>query len=604
MKTRLPVSFVLLFSCVWAQNDPPGRVARLNLASGAVSMLSQATGPDWIPAQINYPLTTGDQVWTDFDGRAELHIGTAAIRLREETSAMFSILDDRVAQLQLIAGGLNIRVRHLYPDEIFEVDTPNLAFTIRQPGHYRIDVTGQQTKVIVWSGAGEISGDNRTVPLRAGDFAVVTGFGQLGYSLINAPAPDDFDRWADARDRRYEQSESVRYVSQDTIGAEDLDLYGAWSEVPNFGPVWRPRVDVTWSPYRVGHWAWIPPFGWTWMDESPWGFAPFHYGRWAYLSGSWAWVPGRSREDIRYSPALVAWCGNATTSAWFPLGPGDGYRRVAAVGPSFVNRNAPGAVVGMSHTDMAAGRRAIAPVTPAGQVTLIAPVPVTRPMIQPPPRGGNSMPVARPPAAVLLPGKPVVRRHEVPGPVSSDSGTRRVSGHEIDTVRPTRPVERVEVPERPRQSAENPAVKTPTGRISEPRVERQAERTERPQPAPERVERPQPRIERPSLPIDRVERPTPAPERVERPQPRIERPSLPIDRVERPQPAPERVERPQPRIERPQPAPERVERPQPRIERPVDHPAIVTPAPRSESRREEPRRDDKKDDKKEDKKKP
>ena len=47
-------------------------------------------------------------------------------------------LDDRTAQLQLTQGTLGVRVRRLEPDQVFEVDTPNLAFTLRQPGAYRI----------------------------------------------------------------------------------------------------------------------------------------------------------------------------------------------------------------------------------------------------------------------------------------------------------------------------------------------------------------------------------------------------------------------------------------------------------------------------------
>ena len=87
-------------------------------------------------------------------------------------------LDVRDA-VQLVAGGLNIHVRNLYPDEIFEIDTPNVAFTIRQPGDYRVDVNDAQTKIFIWGGAAEISGDGRTVPLRAKDLAVITGYNRL-----------------------------------------------------------------------------------------------------------------------------------------------------------------------------------------------------------------------------------------------------------------------------------------------------------------------------------------------------------------------------------------------------------------------------------------
>src|SRR5579872_2759406 len=60
--------------------DPPSRVARLNFLSGQVSFRPGSV-EDWGEATLNYPLTTGDHLWADFDSRAELHVGSAAIRM-------------------------------------------------------------------------------------------------------------------------------------------------------------------------------------------------------------------------------------------------------------------------------------------------------------------------------------------------------------------------------------------------------------------------------------------------------------------------------------------------------------------------------------------
>jgi len=47
--------------------DPPGRVARISYATGPVSL--RAAGTDaWAAAELNRPLTTGDELWTS--GRA------------------------------------------------------------------------------------------------------------------------------------------------------------------------------------------------------------------------------------------------------------------------------------------------------------------------------------------------------------------------------------------------------------------------------------------------------------------------------------------------------------------------------------------------------
>jgi len=132
-------------------------------------------------------------------------------------------------------------------------------------------------------------------------------------------------------------SNSARYVSQDVIGYEDLDEYGHWRTVAEYGPVWTPdRVPAGWAPYRDGHWAWVEPWGWTWIDDAPWGYAVSHYGRWAYVRSSWVWVPAPVRSRAYYAPALVAFIGGPNFSislssggsgvAWFPLGPREVYR--------------------------------------------------------------------------------------------------------------------------------------------------------------------------------------------------------------------------------------------------------------------------------------
>src|ERR1700686_3814471 len=61
-----------------ADEDPPSRVARLSSANGEVSF-SPAGTDDWVTAETNRPLTTGDKLWTADGARAELHVGSAAV---------------------------------------------------------------------------------------------------------------------------------------------------------------------------------------------------------------------------------------------------------------------------------------------------------------------------------------------------------------------------------------------------------------------------------------------------------------------------------------------------------------------------------------------
>ena len=335
----------------WASADPPARVARLGYMSGTVSF-SPAGENDWVQAVVNRPLTTGDRLWTDAGARAEIQVGGAMIRMNADTGVSVLNLDDQITQLQLMQGTLNVRVRRFASNQAFEVDTPNLAFTLRQPGEYRItvDPDGNATDVIVRKGQGEVYGEGAAYVIDSRQPYRFSGTGLREYQYVNAPRLDEFDRWASDRDRRYDNSISARYVSQDVVGYQDLDANGTWRVDASFGNVWVPnRVAAGWAPYRDGHWAWVDPWGWTWVDDAPWGFAVSHYGRWTNMSGTWGWVPGPVRSQAYYAPALVAFVGggnfqlsissgNVGGVAWFPLGPREVYRPAYAVSRNYFER--------------------------------------------------------------------------------------------------------------------------------------------------------------------------------------------------------------------------------------------------------------------------
>jgi hypothetical protein len=314
-------------------DDPPTRVARLADAEGSVSFQPGGT-EDWIAAPLNRPLTTGDKLWSDRDGRAELQLDGSFLRLSSNTAVSFLNLGDEITQIQLSAGTLLVRVRQLADNETYEIDTPNLAFSILRPGVYRlsVDESGNSTIVRVRSGQGEATGAGAAYSVRANETDVFTGTDQLTENS-QASGPDDaFDAWSASRDGREDSSVSARYVSPDVIGYQDLDNQGTWNQTPDDGYVWFPRqVEAGWAPYHYGHWAFIAPWGYTWVDDAPWGFAPFHYGRWISYNGAWGWVPCPRRPEggvyVRpvYAPALVAWVGVGAGVAWFALGPREVY---------------------------------------------------------------------------------------------------------------------------------------------------------------------------------------------------------------------------------------------------------------------------------------
>src|SRR5579871_6213337 len=199
-----------------AQDDPPGRVGRLSYMSGSVSF-RPGDVDDWVGADFNRPLTTGDHLWTDDGSRAELHIGGAALRLGSQTAFEFLNLADSAVQVRLAQGTLSVRVRELSDQDTFEIDTPNLAFSVLRPGEYRIDVdpNNQTTSITVRGGEGEVTGAGQAFAVHPGEQAQVSGTDTLAYNVVGAPGFDDWDQWCVSRDRREDQSRSARYVSRD-----------------------------------------------------------------------------------------------------------------------------------------------------------------------------------------------------------------------------------------------------------------------------------------------------------------------------------------------------------------------------------------------------
>jgi hypothetical protein len=317
--------------------DPPGRVARLSLMDGEVSLAPAGT-EEWADGVLNRPITSGDRLVVGADGRAELQVGTASVHLDRSTAFEFIELDDDVMQMSLTEGVATVRVRTLGDRENIQVETPNATVHFRHPGDYTVQVDPATDRTIVRTrnGEAEVTGADKSFRVRADEEGVFTGLDGLTANIGSLPPRTAFESWANDRDRRGDTSESARYVSREVVGYEDLDEEGDWIDEPEYGHVWRPRYVVhDWAPYRYGRWGWVAPWGWTWIDDARWGFAPFHYGRWAFVRHRWCWVPGPRHIRPYYAPALVGWVGGPSVNVslsfgsgvgWYPLAPREVYR--------------------------------------------------------------------------------------------------------------------------------------------------------------------------------------------------------------------------------------------------------------------------------------
>jgi hypothetical protein len=189
----------------------------------------------------------------------------------------------------------------------------------------------------VRTGAADLSTPQGSTRVEKGQAATVRGTADdAGNVLGGAPSEDSWDSWNNDRDGVIRNAESWNHTNRYYVGSEDLDAYGHWVNVPDYGQVWSPTVAVGWAPYRAGRWVWEPDWGWTWVSYEPWGWAPYHYGRWFLYGSSWMWWPGPVDGDGSYrpewAPAYVSFFGFGRhrevgfgfgSVGWLPIGPGD-----------------------------------------------------------------------------------------------------------------------------------------------------------------------------------------------------------------------------------------------------------------------------------------
>lgn len=327
------------------QSGPAPGVARLSVIEGNVSTQRGDNG-EWVAATVNTPVAVGDRVSTGPDGRAEIQLDSANV-LRLSSNATVKIANITRENIQVQVGQGLVTYAVVRPGEAnAEIDTPNAAVHPDGPGEYRIQVNSDsETDAIVREGSADVTEPQGSTHVNAGQLITIQGTDNPQYKTESAPSEDAWDSWNMDRDHRITSAKSWKDTDQYYTGSEDLDTYGTWSEVPDYGPVWIPQQNPNWAPYSDGRWVWEPYYGWTWVSYEPWGWAPYHYGRWFVYGGNWAWWPGPVVGYPGYypiwSPAYVSffgWGGGGWGFGvgfgfgwgfghvgWLPCGPGDWY---------------------------------------------------------------------------------------------------------------------------------------------------------------------------------------------------------------------------------------------------------------------------------------
>lgn len=317
----------------------PQRAGRLSDFQGSVWLFDTEQG-QWAEGLRNRALTEGDRLSTERGAQAEVRVGSTELRLGAATELEILRMDEGRMSFQLHRGSLAVRVRSREIAAEIEVVTAEARLQPERSGAYRIDREDDTTWATAWRGALQVQTPDQAFDLSAGQRVELALHGRHRSTLVtwSAPAQDRFADWVRADEQRDDRSASLRYVSPEMTGVEDLDRYGRWEPHPEFGMVWSPLVvAVGWAPFKHGRWIWHARWGWTWVDQAPWGFAPFHYGRWVLWGHRWVWTPGPRVARPAFAPALVTFTGPSVgvsvvisptrpPVAWVPLSPREPHR--------------------------------------------------------------------------------------------------------------------------------------------------------------------------------------------------------------------------------------------------------------------------------------
>jgi hypothetical protein len=283
-------------------HDSHARIVRISYVEGEVRL---DTGHGYENVTMNVPVTEHSWLQTRSDGWAEIQMEDGSlIRMAPDTIIGFTELGrssagGTITTVDLDQGEAEFKITR-HDDSDFQVTVKNKTLTLAQSGSFRVTSTNSNPmEIAVWKGEVDVRDPESggEVAVKKNETFVLDANDVTRYALDKGAEADDLDQWSKQRDdylsayaaagRNYTQS-PYQY------GASDLNYYGQYYDVPEYGNVWQPNgVGVGWDPFSNGYWSYSPGFGYTWVSSYPWGWMPYRYGRWVFVNGrGWCWAPG------------------------------------------------------------------------------------------------------------------------------------------------------------------------------------------------------------------------------------------------------------------------------------------------------------------------
>ena len=294
--------------------DSQVRIVRLSDVEGGVQINRGLHGYE--KAFLNLPITQGNQVRTQSDGRAQIEFEDgSALRMAPDTAAEFpqlSLADSgiRVSNVNLKSGTAYVDFKNTKNDQL-TLMFGREKIVLTRPAHLRIELSDKNAAVSVMNGEADVEdGSGTVVQVSKNRTAFFDLAGNEAGKTAKDIEPAPYDAWDKQQDQyqqRYSSNSVVASSSSYAYGLTDLSYYGNYFNMPGYGLMWQPYfAGAGWDPFMDGAWAFYPGMGYGWVSAYPWGWTPYHSGSWAFIPGhGWAWHPGGNWTALNTSPRLL-----------------------------------------------------------------------------------------------------------------------------------------------------------------------------------------------------------------------------------------------------------------------------------------------------------
>ncbi|MGH9510888.1 MAG: DUF6600 domain-containing protein [Terriglobales bacterium] len=293
--------------------DSHVRIVRLSEIEGSVQINRNLHGYE--KAFLNLPVTQGNEVRTESDGRAEIEFEDgSALRMAPNTTVEFpqlSLSDSgtRISDVTVKSGTAYVDFKNTKNDQL-TLTFGQEKMVLIHPVHLRIELSDKNAAVAVFSGEADVEAVSGTVQVSKNRTAIFDLAGNEEGKIAKNVEPAPYDAWDKRQDQyqqRYGADSPVASSSAYSYGLSDLSYYGNYFNTPGYGLMWQPYfAGAGWDPFMDGAWAFYPGMGYGWVSAYPWGWTPFHSGNWAFINGrGWAWHPGGTWMAVNAQPRIM-----------------------------------------------------------------------------------------------------------------------------------------------------------------------------------------------------------------------------------------------------------------------------------------------------------